>query len=94
MRKLTSIESHYWIDSFPVDLAFGIGTGLLACLGGAPTVYHLTMRYLRHHHVLDSAQHQSAAIFLTVLLTPFVFVAVLGLVLVGRLMLRMYRDPL
>ena len=94
MRKLTSVESRYWIDSFPVDLAIGAAAGLLVSLLTAWLVYGFALNYYAHHRVLDPGQHRIAAMFLALVLSVFAFVATVAAVLVVRLFLRMYRNPL
>ncbi len=94
MRKLTTVESRYWIDSFPADLAIASAVAVCVMLFAAPVVFHLAMRYLANHRVLDARQHRSAATFLAVLLTVFAGAASAALTLTGRLFVRMYRDPL
>ena len=94
MRKLTSVESQYWIDSFPSDLAMGAVLGLLVAVATGLTADRLALRYYTHHRVLDPGQHQSAALFLALLLAVFTFVATVASVLLARLFLRLYRNPL
>ena len=94
MRKLTSVESQYWIDSFPVDLAIGVVLGLVAACLTAWTTDVLALRYYAHHRVLDPGQHHIAALFLALILAAFAFVASVAATLVARLFLRMYRNPL
>lgn len=94
MRRSTTVESKYWIDSFPVDLAIGAAAGLLVAFLTAWSADALALRYYAHHRVLDPGQQRSAALFLALLLAAFAFVATTAAVLVVRLFLRMYRDPL
>lgn len=94
MRKLTSVESRYWTDSFPVDLATGAAAGLLIAPLTAWLTYALALSYYTHHRVLDPGQHRIAALFLALVLAGFAFGATVAVVLVGRLFLRMYRNPL
>ncbi|MGI4756409.1 MAG: hypothetical protein ACRYGF_06115 [Janthinobacterium lividum] len=94
MRKLTSIEARYWVDSFPADLALGACVGLLVAAATAYLVDHFALQYYAGHRVLDPGQHGIAALFLSLLLALFAFVGTTAAVLVVRLFLRMYRDPL
>ncbi len=94
MRKLTTVESRYWIDSFPVDLAIACAVAACVMLVTAPLMFHFTMVYFARHRVLDAGQHRSAAMFLSMLLTIAAGIASAALTLTGRLFLRMYRDPL
>ena len=94
MRQPTSVESKYWIDSFPVDLAIGAAAGLLTATLTAITTDVLALRYYAQHRVLDPGQHRIAALFLALLLACFAFFATIALVLIARLLLRMYRNPL
>ena len=94
MRRLSSVESRYWIDSFPTDLAIGAATGLPVALAAFWLTYRMALRYYAHHRVLDPGQHHAAALFLGCLLAAFAFVATVASALVGRLLLRMYRNPL
>ena len=94
MRKLTSVESQYWIDSFPVDLAIGAAVGLVVACLTAWTTDALALRYYAHHRVLDPGQHHSAAMFLALVLAAFAFAATVAATLLARLLLRLYRNPL
>ena len=94
MPKLTSVESRYWIDSCPVDLAIACVVALCAMVLTAPLVFHYAMQYFVTHRVLDTREHRSAAAFLTVLLSVFAGVSSAALTLTARLFLRLYRNPL
>ncbi len=94
MRKLTSIEARYWVDSFPVDLALGIVVGLVTATATGFMVNHFALLYYAHHRVIDPGQHGVASLFLALLLALFAFVGTVAAVLVLRLFLRMYHDPL
>lgn len=94
MRKLTGIESRYWIDSFPVDLAIGAVTGLVTASATGYLTDHLALNYYEKHRVIDPGQHGIAALFLALLLALFAFAGTVAVVLVLRLLLRMYRNPL
>ncbi len=94
MRKLTTVESHYWIDSFPVDLAVACAVAACVMILTAPLVFHFAMRYFATHRLLEREEHRSASIFLALVLTLFAGVASAALTITGRLFVRMYRDPL
>ncbi len=94
MRKLTSIESRYWTDSFPVDLALGVAAGLVIAIATGFLADHFALLYYARHRVIDPGQHGIAALFLALLLALFAFAVTVAAVLVLRLFLRMHRDPL
>ena len=94
MRKLTGVEQQYWVDSFPYDLRVGVRAGAAAALLTAFAIYHLALRYWATHLALDRGQHQIAGAFLAVVLAAFAFFGTVAAVLVLRLLLRMYRNPL
>lgn len=94
MRKLTAIESNYWVDSFPVDLALGACAGLVTAGLTAYVADRLALNYYEQHRVIDPGTHGVAALFLALLLAMFAFFVTVAAVLVLRLFLRMYRNPL
>ena len=94
MRKLTTVESRYWIDSFPVDLAIACAVAVCVMILTAPLVFHFTMRYFANHRVLEPQEHRSASIFLAVKLAVFTRAPSAPLTIAGPLFARMYRDPL
>ena len=94
MRKLTTVESRYWIDSFPVDLAIACAVAICVMVIAAPLVFHFAMRFFLTHPVLEAREQKPAAIFLSIILCVFAGVAAAALTLVGRLFLRLYRNPL
>ena len=94
MRKLTGIESRYWVDSFPVDLAWGAAIGLVTAVATGYLVDQCALRYYDRHRVIDPGQHGIAALFLALLLSLFAFGGMVAAVLIIRLFLRMHRDPL
>ena len=57
--------------------------------------YQLALGFwARHDALLDLGQHNIAGLFLAVLLAIFAFVGTVAAVMVVRLFLRMYRNPL
>ena len=94
MRKLTTVESRYWIDSFPVDLAIACAVGICVMLVTAPAAYHLAMRYFASHNVLGVQEHGPASVFLAVIVTLFAGAGTAALTITGRLFWRLYRNPL
>ena len=94
MRKLTGVEQSYWVDSFPVDLAWGVAAGLVTGTATAYAANHLALQYYTRHRVLDPGAHGIAALFLSLLLALIAFAGTAAAVLVLRLFLRMHRDPL
>lgn len=94
MRRLTRIESNYWVDSFPVDLALGACTGLVTAGLTAYLADSLASNYYDQHSVIDPGTHGMAALFLALVLAIFAFFVTVAAVLVLRLFLRMYRNPL
>ena len=95
MRKLTGVEQQYWVDSFPYDLRAGLRAGAIAALLVGYLADRLALRYWALHvTLLDPGQHSIAALFLAVLLAIFAFVGTVAAVMVVRLFLRMYRNPL
>ena len=95
MRKLTAVEQQYWVDSFPYDLRAGVRVGAVAALLVGYTTDRLALRFWALHiTLLDPGQHSIAALFLAILLALFAFVGTAAAVMVVRLFLRMYRNPL
>lgn len=94
MRRLTSIEARYWTDSFPVDLLLGAAAGVVTATATGFLADHFALQYYSRHRVLDPGQHRIAALFLALLLALFAFIGTAAFVLVARLFLRMYRNPL
>ncbi len=94
MRKLSTVESRYWIDSFPVDLAIACAAAVCAMLLSAPLVFHYALRFFDTHHVLGTRDQKSAALFLSVILGVFAGVSAAASTLTVRLFLRLYRNPL
>ena len=95
MRKLTAVEQQYWVDSFPYDLRAGVRAGAVAALLVGYAADRLAIRFWSTHiTLLDPGQRSIAALFLAVLLALFAFVGTVAAVMVARLFLRMYRNPL
>ncbi len=95
MRKLTAVEQQYWVDSFPYDLRAGVRAGAVTALLVGYAADRLALHYWAAHiTLLDPGQHSIAALFLAILLAMFAFVGTAAVVMVMRLFLRMYRNPL